>query len=62
MDIHFVYEKVQRDEVCVLNVASRFQIVDTFTKKIFKILFDDFLSSLSVYKTSDSIVGCDRIR
>ncbi|XP_047323293.1 uncharacterized mitochondrial protein AtMg00810-like [Impatiens glandulifera] len=50
MDIHFVREKVQRGEVRVLHVSSRYQIADIFTKGLPKILFDDFRASLSVCK------------
>ncbi|XP_047331241.1 uncharacterized mitochondrial protein AtMg00810-like [Impatiens glandulifera] len=50
MDIHFVREKVQRGEVRVLHVPSRYQIADIFTKGLPKILFDDFRASLSVCK------------
>ena len=58
MDIHFVCEKVQRGEVRVLHVSSRFQIVDIFTKGLPKILFDDFRVSLSVRKPPDSTAAC----
>ncbi|XP_021768073.1 uncharacterized protein LOC110732434 [Chenopodium quinoa] len=49
MDIHFVREKVQRGEVRVLHVPSRYQIADIFTKGLPKVLFDDFRDSLSVH-------------
>ena len=55
MDIHFVWEKVQCGDVCVLHVPSRYQITDIFTKGLPQILFDDFRSSLSVRKPLDSI-------
>ena len=61
MDIHFVREKVQRGDVRVLHVPSRYQIVDIFTKGLPQILFDDFRSSLSVRKPPDSTAGCIRI-
>ena len=48
MNIHFVREKVQRGDVRVLHVPSRYQIVDIFTKGLPQILFDDFRSSLKV--------------
>ncbi|XP_021735132.1 uncharacterized protein LOC110701816 [Chenopodium quinoa] len=48
MDVHFVREKVQKGEVRVLHVPSRYQIADIFTKVLPKVLFDDFRDSLSV--------------
>ena len=57
MDIHFVREKVKRGDVCVLHVPSRFQIADIFTKALPQVFFDDFHSSLSVRKPSDSTAG-----
>ena len=57
MDIHFVWEEVQRREVRVLHVPPRYQIADIFTKELPQILFDDFRSSLSVRQPPDSIAG-----
>ena len=54
MDIHFVREKVQRGQVRVLHVPSRYQIADIFTKGLPQILFDDSHSSLSVCQSPDS--------
>ena len=42
MDIHFVREKVAKGEVQVLHVPSGYQIADIFTKRLPRILFDDF--------------------
>ncbi|XP_057532965.1 uncharacterized mitochondrial protein AtMg00810-like [Amaranthus tricolor] len=50
-------DNVKRGDVRVLHVPSRYQIADIFIKDLPKILFDDFLSSLSVRKLSDSTVG-----
>ena len=61
MDIHFVREKVQRGDVRVLHVPSRYQIADIFTKGLPQILFDDFRSSLSVHKPPASTAGSNRI-
>ena len=52
--IHFVREKVKRGDVRVLHVSSRYQIADIFTKGLPQVLFDDFRSSLSVFKPPDS--------
>nr|KYP48682.1 Copia protein [Cajanus cajan] len=57
MDIHFVREKVARDEVRVLHVPSRYQIADIFAKGLPCILFDDFQDSLSVCQPPASTVG-----
>jgi len=48
MDINFVREKVARGPAHVLCVPSRHEIVSIFTKGLLRILFDDFLTSLSV--------------
>ena len=61
IDIHFVREKVKRGDVRVLHVPIRYQIADLFTKGLPQVLFDDFRSSLSVYKAPDSTAGCLRI-
>ena len=57
MDIHFVREKVERGDVRVLHVLSRFQIADIITKGLPKILFDDSRSSLKVRKPPHSAAG-----
>ncbi|XP_035840343.1 uncharacterized mitochondrial protein AtMg00810-like [Helianthus annuus] len=57
LDIHFVRELVQRGQVRVLHVPSRFQIADIFTKGLPRILFDDFRSSLSIRPSLASTAG-----
>jgi hypothetical protein len=46
MDIHFVLEKVAKDQVRVIHVPSRYQIADIFTKDLPPQLFNDFKDSL----------------
>ncbi|KAJ0623708.1 putative RNA-directed DNA polymerase [Helianthus annuus] len=48
LDIHFVREQVQRGNVRILHVPSRFQIADIFTKGLPRVLFEDFRDSLSI--------------
>ena len=48
MDIHYVKEKVDRGQVRVLHVPSRYQIADIFTKGLPLVLFEDFWDSLSI--------------
>lgn len=57
MDIHFVREKVQRGEVRVLHVPSRYQLADIFTKSLPRVLFDDFRHSLNIRKSPVSTAG-----
>ncbi|KAJ9543905.1 hypothetical protein OSB04_023612 [Centaurea solstitialis] len=57
IDIHFVREKVARGQVRPLHVPSRYQIADTFTKGLPRILFDDFQSSLNVREPPVSTAG-----
>ncbi|KAJ9555239.1 hypothetical protein OSB04_009853 [Centaurea solstitialis] len=57
LDIHFVREKVQRGQVRVLHVSSRYQIADIFTKGLPRILFEDFRSSLSIRSPPASTAG-----
>ncbi|MCH96457.1 copia protein, partial [Trifolium medium] len=57
MDIHFVREKVARGQARVLQVPSRHQITDIFTKMLPRILFDDFRTSLSVREPPASTAG-----
>lgn len=57
MDILFVREKVERGQVRVLHVPSRYQIADIFTKGLPRILFDDFRNSLSVRQPPASTAG-----
>ncbi|XP_022023573.1 uncharacterized mitochondrial protein AtMg00810-like [Helianthus annuus] len=57
LHIHFVRELVQRGQVRVLHVPSRFQIVDIFTKGLPRILFDDFRSSLNIRPPQASTAG-----
>ncbi|GAA0175547.1 transmembrane signal receptor [Lithospermum erythrorhizon] len=59
MDIHFVSEKVERGEVRVHHVPSRYQVADIFTKGLPLILFEDFRASLSVRRPPVSTVGAD---
>lgn len=48
IDIHFVREKVQRGQIRILHVPSRYQLADIFTKGLPRILFEDFRASLSI--------------
>lgn len=57
MDILFVREKVERGQVRVLHVPSRYQIADIFTKGLPRILFDDFRNSLNVRQPPASTAG-----
>ena len=57
MDIHFVREKVAREQVRVLHVPSCYQIADIFMKGLPRVLFKEFCDNLSVSKSPDSIVG-----
>ncbi|GJW67090.1 copia protein [Tanacetum coccineum] len=57
MDIHFVREKVARDEVRVLHIPSCYQIADVFAKGFPRIPFEDFRNSLSVRSPPTSIAG-----
>ncbi|KAL2936002.1 Retrovirus-related Pol polyprotein from transposon RE1 [Bienertia sinuspersici] len=57
MDIHFVREKVQKGEVRVFHVPSRYQIADIFTKSLPRILFLDFRDSLNVREPPVSTAG-----
>nr|GEW87083.1 ribonuclease H-like domain-containing protein [Tanacetum cinerariifolium] len=51
VDINFVRDKVAAGHVRVLDIPSRFQYADIFTKGLPYSLFADFRSSLSVRKT-----------
>ena len=57
MDIHFVREKVARDQVRVLHVSFKYQIADIFTEGLPRILFDEFRDSLSVRQPLASTAG-----
>ncbi|KAJ9565690.1 hypothetical protein OSB04_001656 [Centaurea solstitialis] len=57
LDIHFVREHVQRGNVRILHVPSRYQIADIFTKGLPRILFEDFRSSLSIRSPPASTAG-----
>ncbi|GJZ39030.1 ribonuclease H-like domain-containing protein [Tanacetum coccineum] len=57
IDIHFVRDKIAAGHVRVLHVPSQFQYADIFTKGLPYPLFADFLSSLSVRKTSAPTTG-----
>ncbi|XP_022040172.1 uncharacterized mitochondrial protein AtMg00810-like [Helianthus annuus] len=57
LDIHFVREQVQRGQVRVLHVPSRYQVADIFTKGLPRILFEDFRSSLSIRSPPASTEG-----
>ncbi|GKC73228.1 ribonuclease H-like domain-containing protein, partial [Tanacetum coccineum] len=48
IDIHFVRDLVAAGQVRVLNVPSRYQFADIFTKRLPSALFEEFRSSLSV--------------
>ncbi|KAJ0546658.1 putative RNA-directed DNA polymerase [Helianthus annuus] len=57
LDIHFVREQVQRGNVRILHVPSRYQIADIFTKGLPRVLFEDFRSSLSIRSPPASTAG-----
>ncbi|XP_035830959.1 uncharacterized mitochondrial protein AtMg00810-like [Helianthus annuus] len=57
LDIHFVREQVQRGQVRILHVPSRYQIADIFTKGLPRVLFDDFRSSLGIRPPLASTAG-----
>ncbi|KAJ0590495.1 putative RNA-directed DNA polymerase [Helianthus annuus] len=57
LDIHFVRDMVQRGDVRILHIPSRYQIADIFTKGLPRVLFDDFWSSLSIRPPLASTVG-----
>lgn len=48
MDVHFVREKVAKDEVLVLHVPSHYKLADVFSKGLPHVLFDDFRDSLNI--------------
>ena len=58
MDIHYVKEKVDRGQVRVLHVPSRYQIADIFTKGLSLVLFEEFWDILSIRRPSASTEGC----
>ncbi|WOH09592.1 hypothetical protein DCAR_0729050 [Daucus carota subsp. sativus] len=62
MDIHFVREKVARGQVRVLHVPSRYQVADIFTKRLPRVLFEEFWNSLSVGKPPALTAGSVRYR
>lgn len=57
LDIHFVREKVQRGQIRVYHVPSRYQLADIFTKGLPRVLFEDFRSSLNIRSPPASTVG-----
>ncbi|KAK9060220.1 hypothetical protein SSX86_020924 [Deinandra increscens subsp. villosa] len=57
LDIHFVREFVQRGEVRILHVPSRYQVADIFTKGLPRVLFEDFRNSLSIRSPPASTAG-----
>ncbi|XP_021985210.1 uncharacterized mitochondrial protein AtMg00810-like [Helianthus annuus] len=57
LDIHFVRDLVQRGDVRILHIPSRYQIADIFTKGLPRVLFDDFRSSLSIRPPLASTAG-----
>ncbi|XP_021992156.1 uncharacterized mitochondrial protein AtMg00810-like [Helianthus annuus] len=59
LDIHFVREQVQRGQVRILHVPSRYQIADSFTKGLPCNLFEDFSSSLSIRSPPVSTAGVE---
>ncbi|GJW08931.1 ribonuclease H-like domain-containing protein [Tanacetum coccineum] len=48
IDIHFVCDMVDRGQLRVLHVPSRYQYADIFTKGLPSALFEEFRTSLSV--------------
>nr|GEY59670.1 NBS-containing resistance-like protein [Tanacetum cinerariifolium] len=48
IDIHFVQDLVVANQVRVLQVHSRYQVADIFTKGLHSALFEEFRTSLSV--------------
>lgn len=62
MDIHFVRENVARGQTYVLHAPSRHQIADIFIKRLSRILFDNFLTSLSDSEPPTSTAECDKIK
>lgn len=57
MDIHFVGEKIARDEVRVLQVPSCYQIADIFTKELPLFFLDEFRANLGVRQPPAFIFG-----
>ncbi|GKA91567.1 ribonuclease H-like domain-containing protein [Tanacetum coccineum] len=57
IDIHFVRDMVTAGQVRVLQVPSRYQYADIFTKGLPSALFEDFRSSLSVRPSPAQTVG-----
>ncbi|XP_035845135.1 uncharacterized mitochondrial protein AtMg00810-like [Helianthus annuus] len=57
LDIHFVREQVQRGQVRILHVPSRYQIADIFTKGLPRNLFENFRSSLRIRSPPASTAG-----
>ncbi|GKE93013.1 ribonuclease H-like domain-containing protein [Tanacetum coccineum] len=49
IDIHFVRDLVVAGQVRVLQVPSRYQFADIFTKGLPSALFEEFRTSLSVW-------------
>lgn len=48
MDIHFMQEKVVCNQVCVLHVPSRYQVVNIFAKDLSLQLLDDVRDNLYI--------------
>jgi len=61
MDIQIVREKVARGQVQVLHVPSTYQIADTFTKGLLRILFDEFRDSHNIRQPPAQLRGCVRL-
>ncbi|KAM0049608.1 putative RNA-directed DNA polymerase [Helianthus debilis subsp. tardiflorus] len=61
LDIHFVRDLVQRGDLRILHIPSRYQIADIFTKGLPRALFDDFRSSLSIRSPLASTAGAWRL-
>jgi len=57
LTITFVREKVVRGQARVLDVPSRHQIADIFTKGLPRVFFDNFWTSLSVREPPASTAG-----
>ncbi|GJX22303.1 ribonuclease H-like domain-containing protein [Tanacetum coccineum] len=57
IDIHFVCDMVDRGQVRVLHVPSRYQYADIFTKGLPTTLFEEFRTSLSVRLSPTQTTG-----
>jgi len=48
LDLHFIWDYVQQNKICLLHLLARFQVADTFTKPIICPSFLDFCRKLMV--------------